>query len=189
MSIRPDNRSPADIWFPEFRWLIDHAGWHALPAAPGDDIQGPDVRNRIGKDGVVFSAFPIPRGSRDVFGGRVNLDPPPQWAISVGLPCTVTVEELVSKLALRDAEGGDFLLLNSRLKDVVSYLRSADFARITLHRYIALHQARYGLDRSIISELQPEFGLKAMISLLRSSMSERRHIARYRRALSSLDGR
>ena len=62
----------------EFRWLIEHAGWLELPVAPGEDHQGLDVRQRIGKEGLVFSAYPIARGTGPERFGRVDLEPLPQ---------------------------------------------------------------------------------------------------------------
>ena len=180
--------APGEIWYSEFRWLIDHAGWQALPAAPGDDLQGPDVRERIGKDGVVFSAYPIPRGP-GVFG-RVGLEPVPQWASSTGLQCEISVEELCSELGLDGDPKGRFRLLDSRLEDVKSHLGSDRFARARLQHQIAGLSDNFGAARSVLWGLRAEIGVfRMMTGLLESYVSERRFLALYRQALRSVEGR
>ena len=121
-----------DLSLPEFRWLIENAGWQDLPVPPGEDVQGLDVRQWIGKDGVVFSAYPIPRGSSSSVFGSVSLEPPAEWAQSAGVDCAITVGELLTKLGLDCEEEGAFRLLNGRLNDVKAYLRSDEFARSRL---------------------------------------------------------
>lgn len=121
-----------DLSLPEFRWLIEQAGWQALPVPPGEDVQGLDVRQWIGKDGVVFSAYPIPRGSSSSVFGNVSLEPPPEWAKSAGITCTIAVEDLLAAMGLDSDEEGAFRLLDSRLDDVKAYLQSDDFARMML---------------------------------------------------------
>ncbi len=177
-----------DLSFPDFRWLIEHAHWQALPVPPGEDLQGLDVRQWIGKHGVVFSAYRIPRGSRSEVFGTVDLKPVPSWAMSTGLRCTISVEELVAKLGLSVGPEGAFRLLNFHLDEVRSYLEGKQFACAVLHSHIAYLHSQYESDRSTLRELRPEIGTFRLIrGLLLSSASERRHLARYRRALSSLD--
>ncbi len=170
-----------------FAWLIEHDGWEALPVPPGEDVQGLDVRQWIRKDGVVFSAYSIPRGTVPDEFSTVDLDPLPQWAQSLGLTCAISVPDLVAKLGLDAAPDGAFRLLNAHLGEVRAYLESANFARAVLHRHIAYLRMRYELDRDVLRDLRPQVGrLEMMRGLLLNSVSERVHLARYRRALRSL---
>jgi len=175
-----------DLSLPDFRWLIEHAGWRELPVPSGEDVQGLDVRQWIGKDGVVFSAYPIPRGpGSDVFG-TVHLDPVLGWAQATGLTCKIDVEELVAELGLKVGTEGPFRLLDEHLGAVRSYLESEQFARAVLNRHIAHLHAQYELDRDTLRVLRPQIGTFGMIrGLLLSHLSERRHAGKYRRALSS----
>jgi hypothetical protein len=175
-----------DLSLPEFRWLIEHAGWQALSVPPGEDVQGLDVRQWIGKDGVVFSAYPIPRGS-SVFGS-VSLEPPPEWAKSARVACTITVEELLAKTGLDSGEEGPFRSLNRRLDDVKAYLRSDDFARARLTSEITLLGRSYDSTRSVLRQSRNEIGIwRMMRGLAKTYVAERRQLARYRQALKSLD--
>ena len=175
-----------DLSVPEFRWLIEHAGWQELPVGPGEDVQGLDIRQRIGKEGVVFSAYPIPRGT-EVFG-RVDLEPLPRWAASTELTCSVTVEELVAQLGLDNPGEGIFRLLGARVHAVKDYLGSDDFARAKLRREIALVGGNYDATRGVLRQLRKEIGVRRMMSgFARSYVMQYRVLARYRRALRSLD--
>jgi hypothetical protein len=98
----------------EFDWLVEHRGWQALPSAPGDEVQGLDVRKRIGKEGIVFSAYAIPRGAEDDVFGEVALDPVPPWARSLLLTCTMTSAELLDRLGLDASPAAPFRLLDSQ---------------------------------------------------------------------------
>src|SRR3954470_1984429 len=110
-----------DLSLLDFQWLIEHARWQSLPVPPGEDVQGLDVRQWIGKDGVVFSAFPIPRGPASEVFGTVDLDPVPDWANSTGLTCTIGVDELIAALGLKIGPEGPFRLLDSHLDEVRSF--------------------------------------------------------------------
>jgi hypothetical protein len=178
---------PADVRFSPFRWLIDHAGFCALPAAPYDDVQGPDVRERIGKNGVVFSAYPIPRLSGHF--GQVDLDPLPQWAQSTDLTCTIPAEELSVQLGFTGDPERSFEFLGSRVEDVKAFLESDDFARARLDRRIARLYKESADYRGMLYELRPQLGLiNLMKTLLGAYLFHRHELARYRRALRALGG-
>jgi hypothetical protein len=82
---------------------------------------------------------------------------------------------------------GAFRLLNAHLGEVTAYLRSAGFARDVLQRHIAYLHMQYEVDRDTLRDLRPQIGtLEMMRGLLLNSLSERRHLARYRRALRSV---
>lgn len=173
-----------DLSLPDFRWLIEHAGWQELPVPSGEDVQGLDVRQWIGKDGVVFSAYPIPRGPGSGVFGTVHLDPAPHWADASGLPCKIDVEELAANLGLKVGTEGVFRLLNGHLGEVRSYLAGKEFARVTLDRHVAHLHMQYELDRDTLRVLRPEIGTLGMIKgLLVSHVLESQHIGRCRRVL------
>lgn len=188
MGLSPRNPPPAEIRFSEFRSLIEHSGWRPLPPAPGDDRQGPDVRERIGKNGVVFSAYPIPRGPGAF--GRVDLEPLPQWAESTGLNCEVSVEELGSELGFADDAQPSFRSLDDRLDDVKSFLESDAFARTRLRERIARLGDSYEVHRSTLRGFRAEIGFVRVVrAVLYSYVMERGFRQRYRRALKSIDSR
>ena len=167
----------------EFQWLIDHAGWQAAALLPED--QGVDTRERVAKDGVIFSAYRIPRAG-SLFG-RVDLDHLPQWAQSTGLECTISVEELHEKLDLEPGEHGHFRALNSRFEDMKSYLWGTEFARTRLRAEIAMLPKKYAAQREVFCQWRGEIGLLGVIKgLVRSRALERRTLAQFRRALDAL---
>lgn len=176
--------SSADVRFSQFRRLVDHAGWWVLPAAPYDDRQGPDIRERIGKDGVVFSAYPIPRGPGHY--GKVELDPPPQWAQSTGLTCDVSVEDLCENLGFAGDPERSFEFLGSRLEDVKAFMESSDFARTKVGHAIEVLNKQAAVHKSMLYDLRPQLGLVGLMkALLAAYVSHRGQLARYRRALRS----
>jgi hypothetical protein len=178
-------RSSADVRCPEFHWLIEHAGWRVLPAAPGDDRQGPDVRERIGKNGVVFSAYPIPRGGSRM--GRVDLDVRPRWTESSGLACETSVEEVCSRFGFAGDPERAFQFLDTRLEEVKSWLGSDELARTKLNRAIALLGWTPVGIKNVWKVMRPQIGTLATMKVyLRGFVSDRRDRARYRRVLSSL---
>jgi hypothetical protein len=175
-------RRPPDVRYREFLWLIEHAGWRALPAAPGDDVQGLDVRDRIGKDGVVFSAYPIPRGPGHM--GRVDLEPRPRWSESSGIACETSVEELCARFGFAGDPERGFLFLETRLEDVKSWLGSDELARTKLKCAIALlGWTPVGMS-NVWKVMRPQIGALATTKVyLRGFLSDRRERSRYRRVL------
>ena len=179
-----------DLSLPAFRWLIEHAGWQEPPVAPGVDHQGLDVRQRISKDGIVFSAYPIPRGTVPEVFGRVDLEPLPQWAKSTDISCTISVEELLAQLGLESPEEESFRLLDARLDDVKAYLRSDEFARTRLRREIASVGDNYDATRSVLRQWRKEIGFWRMLrGVAALYVMQRGVLARYRQALRSLGGK
>jgi hypothetical protein len=167
----------------QFQWLIDHAGWHEAALLPED--QGVDTRERIAKDGIIFSAYRIPRGGSSF--GRVDPDRPPQWAQSTGVGCSITVEELHEQLGLRPDEREYFRALDSRFDDVKSYLSGTEFARTRLVAEIAMLPKKYAAQRTVFRQWRAEIGLWGVIKgLVGSRALERRTLAQFRRALGAL---
>jgi hypothetical protein len=175
----------ANVRFSQFRPLVDHAGWHVLPAAPHEDVQGPDVRDRIGKDGVVFSAYPTPRASSHFWA--VELELLPEWAESTGLRCEIPVDELCERLGFAGDPERSHEFLNARLDDVKAFLGSAQFARTRLQSAIELVKQQSAVDRDMLHELRSEIGWLGMSkALLGSFLFHRGRVSRHRRALRAL---
>jgi hypothetical protein len=182
----PARRRIIDTMIPEFQWLIDHHGWTALERLPND--QGLDVRDRIAKDGIIFSAYVIPRGEVGRVG-EVDSDPPPSWAQSTGEYCTVSARELAEILEIAAPEDEYFRALSARLGEVKAYILGPRFARSRLNRELDMLHLKYEAHRDVLRSWRSEIGLVRMVKgIFESYGMERRQRARLRRALDSLAG-
>ena len=165
---------------PAFRRLVGEAGWLALRP----ELNGLDTRQRIEKDGVIFSAYAISKSPHGY--GTVALLDPPFWAVQAQLPCEASVEDLRQMLKISAMDDIVFLQLSEKLQELKSYMRSVCFGRVTIsksmHRWNLMKRTSFHTAFS-----HEEIGTVRALRLgLKLRLQAGEVIARYRIVLNDL---
>ena len=156
--------SLAEIQVPQFRRLINEAGWKAL--TPED--QGWDMRERIEKDGVIFSAYRFPRG--DGRYGEVALQSSPSQPSVV---FKLTAKDLADRLNFSDKADDMFLAFNEKLQTIRTHLGSDNFASELIQ---ARRKQSKESDRSMLRtawRMRSEIGFRGFLRIALKMLSAR----------------